>query len=66
MSSKRRLRRKSCEGKQRHADLTAATSHLRSLLASKGMHKNASGFSAYHCRFCCGYHVGHARGYTKA
>ena len=54
MSSKRAVRRKSCEGKVRHATKDAA--HL------SAMHTRARGWGfvgAYKCQFCSGWHVGH-------
>ena len=61
MSSKRRLRRKSCDGKVRHADSTAALAHIRGLIRNGGIGQ----FDAYRCKFCKGYHVGHRKNMTK-
>ncbi len=58
MSSKRRLRRKACEGKQRHADRGAAVRHRDSLRHAKG----ESGLGVYHCKTCKHWHVGHSPG----
>lgn len=55
MSSKRRLRRKACEGKVRHESGAAAIQAIRSLDRS-GSHAKRD---AYKCRFCGGYHIGH-------
>lgn len=53
MSSKRALRRRSCEGKIKHATLGAAIAHAKSLL-----HKTGRWFETYKCRFCGGFHCG--------
>lgn len=50
MASKRRLRRRSCEGKRYHSDQTSAVRHLISLRDSSQM--------TYKCQFCNGWHVG--------
>ena len=50
MSSKRRLRRKACQGKIRHKTDGAAF-----YAASK----TGDGCAHYRCEFCSGYHVGH-------
>jgi hypothetical protein len=54
MSSKRRLRRKSCESKIRHPDKTSAILHLKAL-----QRKTDDWLVVYHCKFCKGWHVGH-------
>lgn len=54
MSSKRRIRRKACEGKQRHDTQAAAHVHVVSL-----WRKDQSKMRSYHCQFCKGWHVGH-------
>lgn len=54
MSSKRRVRRKSCAGKVRHATMGDATVHADNLHKKDG-HR----YSVYQCGFCGGYHVGH-------
>jgi hypothetical protein len=56
MSSKRRLRRRGCEGKHRHPTLEEAQAHIVSLARSYG----ARGLRPYRCKFCGAYHVGHA------
>ncbi|MDY7027968.1 MAG: hypothetical protein SVR04_06700 [Spirochaetota bacterium] len=53
MSSKRRIRRRSCEGKVRHESLEAAK------IACREMRRQGEIVRPYHCRFCGGYHVGH-------
>ena len=51
MSSKRAVRRKSCEGKMRHATEDAAICAMK---------KTPSlGLAVYRCPFCGSYHVGH-------
>jgi hypothetical protein len=53
MSSKRRIRRRGCLGKQAHASKEAASKHWYSL--------RMSGFSGYHvykCPACHAWHVG--------
>lgn len=56
MSSKRAIRRRACQGKQRHPDWNAANAALRSLLCRKG---DQGVMRVYGCRFCGGYHFGH-------
>ncbi len=57
MASKRRLRRTSCNGKQRHAGEAAARAHAERLSfnGDRELH-------AYQCDFCRHWHVGHVRG----
>lgn len=54
MSSKRRLRRKGCGTKVRHASLENA--RCAAALARKRGEKS---IHAYGCRFCGGFHIGH-------
>lgn len=56
MSSKRRIRRKSCEGKRRHKTHDDAVKEM-----CEG--RIREGLTVYKCRFCHQYHVGHK---TKA
>jgi hypothetical protein len=56
MASKRRIRRRQCEGKVRHETLPDALRHSRSLSA----HEGGSRIAAYRCQFCGGFHVGHS------
>ena len=56
MSSKRRLRRKQCEGKVRHPDRDAALAHIFSLVR-KGKARGL--MSPYKCRWCGAWHMGH-------
>lgn len=55
MSSKRRFRRRSCEGKQRHDSYKQGKKHLQSLVLSN---KAYGLLNVYHCKFCKGWHVG--------
>lgn len=55
MTSRRKQRRRSCEGKRRHADKQAAMFHLV-LLRQSG---SPGRLNVYLCRFCKGWHVGH-------
>ncbi len=57
MSSKRRIRRKSCTGKVQFPDLTRATAASIALFKNKGER-----VGAYRCRFCKQYHIGHKPG----
>ena len=59
MSSKRRIRRKECEGKRRYA--TQGEAHAAMLAAQK----SATGgryIDAYQCEHCGGWHIGHRPG----
>lgn len=51
MASKRRLRRKACDGKKRHKTLDGAKTAVAKC-QYQGVH-------AYKCGFCNGYHIGH-------
>lgn len=55
MSSKRRIRRRACAGKQRHETQTEAVAHIIHLRQSFP----AERLRSYKCRFCGGWHVGH-------
>lgn len=58
MSSKRRLRRKSCTGKERFVDQLAAQAAIGRLIRARG---SGSGYlTPYRCSFCNGFHFGHA------
>lgn len=60
MSSKRRIRRKACKGKQRFDTLDAAWTACRSVMRgdrSRGV--DPGRMNAYPCRFCGGFHFGH-------
>jgi hypothetical protein len=56
MSSRRALRRKSCEGKIRHETLGAAWIAAR---------KTDGGVRPYKCKWCSMFHVGHEPGKQK-
>lgn len=56
MSSKRAIRRRSCDGKIRHADQREALDHIAGLNRRKGFQGS---MNAYRCDFCGGWHVGH-------
>jgi hypothetical protein len=53
MSSKRKVRRKQCVGKIRHASADAAHAANRHTRGRFGVMR------PYHCTFCGGWHVGH-------
>jgi hypothetical protein len=54
MSSKRQLRRKQCEGKIKYPNLPEAERAARAM--SKAVKQ---GLSAYKCKFCGMFHMGH-------
>ena len=54
MASKRRLRRRSCEGKKPYPNKIAADNACKKLLRNKGERCNA-----YPCKFSNHWHVGH-------
>jgi hypothetical protein len=58
MSSKRRQRRKSCQGKRRHASAADAGDAIDSMVRAGKARVGA--LSPYACRFCGGWHVGHS------
>lgn len=60
MSSKRRVRRRSCDGKQAHATRVAAEAHRQHLLRS-----GDRSLACYHCKFGDHWHVGHLDGRGK-
>ena len=60
MSSKRALRRKACEGKDRYPDMATASRYAKE--ACKRAH---SWIVPYKCQFCDSYHIGHATPATK-
>lgn len=59
MSSKRHVR-KQCESKLRHLTAAAASAALIKLKRRPDFRGGRLG--VYHCRFCKGWHVGHAIG----
>lgn len=58
MSSKRRLRRKSCEGKNRHKTVDGAMVEIRYI---RKIAPGTPRLDVYRCGFCGAYHVGHAK-----
>lgn len=56
MSSKRRLRRRSCANKQTHQTETEAVAHAISL--GRAHDTRGTRWRAYRCRFCGLWHVG--------
>jgi len=54
MSSKRKLRRKKCEGKTRYTTRDSAWCAARKLKKTL-----AQNIRAYKCKFCKGWHIGH-------
>ncbi len=57
MSSKRRQRRKSCDGKQRYDNHIDANKAMWSLMQSTRF--NGGKMQVYKCKFCGHYHIGH-------
>lgn len=57
MSSKRKIRRKSCDGKQKHESRNDAVNHKMTLVR-KGIPIGAK-LWVYLCSFCSRWHVGH-------
>ena len=58
MTSRRRLRRRACTGKRRHATRDEARAEVRRIVR-----RGASGYvNAYPCAFCGGFHVGRRPG----
>lgn len=56
MSSKRRLRRKSCAGKRRFESLTEALTAQCNLNRKRDW---GDRMRPYRCKFCSGFHFGH-------
>lgn len=57
MSSKRRVRGRSCTGKVRHASAAG-----QAAMAGVQQRKGYDGpMACYHCSFCSGWHIGHRR-----
>lgn len=54
MASKRRLRRRSCEGKVRHCEEQQAAAAAKRLRKVTGNYR----IGWYRCRFCKGWHIG--------
>lgn len=61
MSSKRRIRRRSCTGKIRHADRAHAVQHMLGL-----RRRSPALLNVYRCPFCKGWHVGRAPDFARA
>jgi hypothetical protein len=59
MSSKRAVRRRSCTGKVRYVDFAAADWAMHRLLRHEGP-QDGRRMNVYRCRFCRGFHFGHA------
>lgn len=57
MASKRAIRRKACKGKVRHLNPEGARIALAKLFYRVGY---TGHMNVYRCRFCNGYHIGHA------
>lgn len=62
MASKRRLRRKSCEGKVRYQTPQIAMSVLFRLKRQKKLN---GVLNTYKCKFCGKFHLGHAPGFVQ-
>lgn len=56
MASKRRLRRKACDGKTKHISSRDAMDAIHSLKRSG---KYNTRMNVYKCKFCKKYHIGH-------
>lgn len=57
MSSKRAIRRNSCDGKTRFGSFNEAAGALRALVRKIG--NEGWPLQAYRCNFCNGFHFGH-------
>lgn len=60
MASKRHIRRKQCGGKKRFESHGEAHGIMHSLISSGN--KRGGWLHVYFCKFCKGYHFGHAPG----
>ena len=58
MASKRRIRRRQCGSKRRYASSAEALGEMHDVIR-KGK-KRGGYLHVYRCRFCNGYHFGHA------
>lgn len=58
MASKRRLRRKQCGHKRRYENHDQATVAMHQIIQAGK--KRGGWLRVYRCRFCNGYHFGHA------
>ena len=61
MASKRRLRRKQCEGKRRYATQSDAQAQADRARGVDG----GTYIARYLCEFCNGWHIGHRPGATR-
>jgi len=59
MASKRRIRRKSCRGKQRFPTHLDASNAMHRLIRTGD--KRGGWLRVYKCKFCGGHHYGHTR-----
>jgi hypothetical protein len=62
MASKRKLRRRACEGKVRFESRDAAERKRRFVYRDY----NEKALNVYKCRFCGGWHLGHSRHHPAA
>jgi hypothetical protein len=61
VSSKRRLRRNACKGKQRFNDQDSAMRGVQRLVHAPDFVRKAGRYvNAYRCHHCGGWHVGHS------
>ena len=60
MSSRRRLRRRSCARKRRYPS-AALAARAAEAVAARTPRLSGCPLRAYPCRFCAGWHVGHHR-----
>ena len=51
-------RETSCDGKVRHASAERGWRQIKLLART---HANEGGMTCYHCAYCKGWHIGHAR-----
>lgn len=58
MASKRRIRRRQCDGKKRYATPAEAMVQMQDVI--RNGRKKGGWLNVYRCRFCRGYHFGHA------
>jgi len=63
MSSKRHIRKKSCDGKRRHDSRSEAIDHKMQMVKGGG---SVGELWVYQCQFCGKWHVGHPPAKLKA
>lgn len=51
-------RKKSCDGKKRHANYLEAVARMR-FMEREYNERGGQPLNVYYCRFCDGYHIGH-------